>query len=256
MKYIIRSDEIECHSVEKFKFKVLSSSKTQESEIEETVCEQPVQEVETKEDMADKDERKDDTFVEELLKKTDELSSNVIKLQMQMEKQQEEFEKRLQEERDRSLQEGKKVGFDEARASYEDKERELKEKYLKSISLLDELYKNIQDFFQKAKNELSETAIDIAKEVISKEVSQNSKEVALSLSKALIKQLKDASKISIKVNPEDFEYIKSAYESDLRIEVLSDSAITQGGVVVLSELGNLDGEIQTRIESAKQIALG
>ena len=256
MKYIIRSDEIERHSVEKFKFKVLSSSKMQESEIEEVVREQPVQEVEVKEDTADKDERKDDTFVEELLKKTDELSSNVIKLQMQMEKQQEEFEKRLQEERDRSLQEGKKAGFDEARASYEDKERELKEKYLKSISLLDELYKNVEDFFQKAKNELSEVAIDIAKEVVSKEVSQNSKEVAFSLSKALIKQLKDASKISIKVNPEDFEYVKSAYESDLGIEVLPDSAIAQGGVVVLSELGNLDGQIQTRIENAKRIALG
>ena len=40
----------------------------------------------------------DSSFVEELLKKTDELSSNIIKLQMQIENQESEFAKRLETE--------------------------------------------------------------------------------------------------------------------------------------------------------------
>ena len=49
----------------------------------------------------------DSSFVEELLKKTDELSSNIIKLQMQIENQESEFAKRLEAETIRAKEDGK-----------------------------------------------------------------------------------------------------------------------------------------------------
>jgi len=52
----------------------------------------------------------DSSFVEELLKKTDELSSNIIKLQMQIENQESEFAKRLEAETIRAKEDGKNEG--------------------------------------------------------------------------------------------------------------------------------------------------
>ena len=195
----------------------------------------------------------DSSFVEELLKKTDELSSNIIKLQMQIENQESEFAKRLEAEIARAKEDGKNEGIAQTNAANEAKIKELEAKFSASAAKLDEQYVKFDEFLKKSEEELGQTAIKIAKEVIEKEVSSASSQIAHHLANSLIKELSDVKNIEIRVNPEDSDYLKEQFSKNERIKVSADDAISKGGVVIISEGGNIDATMQTRLEKLKMM---
>ncbi|WP_294896880.1 FliH/SctL family protein, partial [Sulfuricurvum sp. RIFOXYD12_FULL_44_77] len=103
--------------------------------------------------------------------------------------------------------------------------------------------------------ELTHTALDIAKEVIGIETGEHSAKIAAKLSGDLIEELKDASKITLRVNPADHGFISEKVGSLTHVEVLSDRAISAGGVVAISDVGNIDSEIKKRYERLKRSLL-
>ena len=141
------------------------------------------------------------SFVEELLKKTDELSSNIIKLQMQIENQESEFAKRLEAEISRAKEDGKNEGIVQANAANEARINELEARFSTSAAKLDEQYVKFDEFLKKIEEELGQTAIKIAKEVIDKEISTSSNQIAHHLASSLIKELSNVKNIEIRVNP-------------------------------------------------------
>ncbi|MBK1972809.1 flagellar assembly protein FliH [Campylobacter sp. TTU-622] len=193
------------------------------------------------------------SFVEDLLKKTDEMSSNIIKLQMQIENQENEFNNRLNSELENAKEKFTQEGYNNAKIEFEKELNELKERYLKSILKLDEASKNLDSFIEKNKKELADTAIDIAKEVILKEVEDNSSKIAYSLAKDLISELKGAGEIDIRVNCNDYDYLKSEFKNDLNIKITLDDAISKGSVVILSDLGNIESSLNQRLEKIKRM---
>ena len=195
----------------------------------------------------------DSSFVEELLKKTDELSSNIIKLQMQIENQESEFAKRLEAEIVRAKEDGKNEGIAQTNAANEAKIKELEAKFSASAAKLDEQYAKFDEFLKKSEEELGQTAIKIAKEVIEKEVSSASSQIAHHLANSLIKELSDIKNIEIRVNPEDSDYLKEQFSKNERVKVSADDAISKGGVVIISEGGNIDATMQTRLEKLKML---
>ena len=195
----------------------------------------------------------DSSFVEELLKKTDELSSNIIKLQMQIENQESEFAKRLESEIVRAKEDGKNEGIAQTNAANEAKIKELEAKFSASAAKLDEQYAKFDEFLKKSEEELGQTAIKIAKEVIEKEVSSASSQIAHHLANSLIKELSDVKNIEIRVNPEDSDYLKEQFSKNERVKVSADDAISKGGVVIISEGGNIDATMQTRLEKLKML---
>ena len=195
----------------------------------------------------------DSSFVEELLKKTDELSSNIIKLQMQIENQESEFAKRLEAEIARAKEDGKNEGIAQTNAANEAKIKELEAKFSASATKLDEQYVKFDEFLKKSEEELGQTAIKIAKEVIEKEVSSASSQIAHHLANSLIKELSDVKNIEIRVNPEDSDYLKEQFSKNERVKVSADDAISKGGVVIISEGGNIDATMQTRLEKLKML---
>ena len=195
----------------------------------------------------------DSSFVEELLKKTDELSSNIIKLQMQIENQESEFAKRLEAETIRAKEDGKNEGIAQTNAANEAKIKELEAKFSASAAKLDEQYVKFDEFLKKSEDELGQTAIKIAKEVIEKEVSSASSQIAHHLANSLIKELSDVKNIEIRVNPEDSDYLKEQFSKNERVKVSADDAISKGGVVIISEGGNIDATMQTRLEKLKML---
>ena len=195
----------------------------------------------------------DSSFVEELLKKTDELSSNIIKLQMQIENQESEFAKRLEAEISRAKEDGKNEGIAQTNAANEAKIKELEAKFSASAAKLDEQYAKFDEFLKKSEDELGQTAIKIAKEVIEKEVSTASSQIAHHLAGSLIKELSDVKNIEIRVNPEDSDYLREQFSKNERVKVCSDDAISKGGVVIISEGGNIDATMQTRLEKLKML---
>lgn len=195
----------------------------------------------------------DSSFVEELLKKTDELSSNIIKLQMQIENQESEFAKRLEAEIARAKEDGKNEGISQTNAANEAKIKELEAKFSASAAKLDEQCIKFDEFLKKSEEELGQTAIKIAKEVIEKEVSSASSQIAHHLANSLIKELSDVKNIEIRVNPEDSDYLKEQFSKNERVKVSADDAISKGGVVIISEGGNIDATMQTRLEKLKML---
>ena len=258
MKSVINAKSIASHNVQKYNFKILTSSTFNEEQsqpIEEAIEEKNVQNIsnETLNNEVPK-EVKDD-FIAELLEKSDKMSSELVKLQMQIEEGQKEFEKRIKEAKEESYSLGLEDGYKKAKQEYEGEIESLKKQYANSISKLDEITGSCKNYIDNLKSELSDVSLEIAKEVIAKEVSQNSKEIALALAKKLLEDVKDANTIEIKVNPKDFEYLKENFSDMQNISISSDEAINEGGVILISNIGNIDGDIKTRIEKAKQIIM-
>ncbi|WP_107812211.1 flagellar assembly protein FliH [Campylobacter concisus] len=193
------------------------------------------------------------SFVEELLKKTDELSSNIIKLQMQIENQESEFAKRLEAEISRAKEDGKNEGIAKANAANEARINELEARFSASAAKLDEQYVKFDEFLKKIEEELGQTAIKIAKEVIDKEISTSSNQIAHHLASSLIKELSNVKNIEIRVNPEDSEYIKEQFNKNEHVKISADDAISKGGVVIISDGGNIDATMQTRLEKLKML---
>lgn len=193
------------------------------------------------------------SFVEELLKKTDELSSNIIKLQMQIENQESEFAKRLEAEISRAKEDGKNEGIAQANAANEARINELEARFSASAAKLDEQYIKFDEFLKKIEEDLGQTAIKIAKEVIDKEISTSSSQIAHHLASSLIKELSNVKNIEIRVNPEDSEYMKEQFSKNEHVKISADDAISKGGVVIISDGGNIDATMQTRLEKLKML---
>ncbi|OUT12823.1 flagellar assembly protein FliH [Campylobacter concisus] len=193
------------------------------------------------------------SFVEELLKKTDELSSNIIKLQMQIENQESEFAKRLEAEISRAKEDGKNEGIAQTNASNEAKIKEFEARFSASAAKLEEQYVKFDEFLKKIEEELGQTAIKIAKEVIDKEISTSSNQIAHHLASSLIKELSNVKNIEIRVNPEDSEYLKEQFSKNEHVKISADDAISKGGVVIISDGGNIDATMQTRLEKLKML---
>ncbi len=193
------------------------------------------------------------SFVEDLLKKTDEMSSNIIKLQMQIESQESEFNNRLNSELENAREKFSKEGYEQAKTEFEKELNELRDKYLKSVSKLEEACTNLNVFIEKNEKELADTAIDIAKEVILKELENNSSKIAYALAKDLINELKGAGSIEIKVNSVDYNYLKEHFSENSHIKITLDDAISKGSVIILSDSGNIESNLNARLIKIKKM---
>ncbi|TKX34613.1 flagellar assembly protein FliH [Campylobacter taeniopygiae] len=193
------------------------------------------------------------SFVEDLLKKTDEMSSNIIKLQMQIESQENEFNNRLNSELENAKEKFSKEGYEKAKIEFQKELDELKDKYLKSIAKLDEACIKLDSFIEKNEKELADTAIDIAKEVIIKELENNSSKIAYALAQNLVSELKGASAIEIKVNSNDYDYLKDHFSEFKHIKINLDDAISKGSVIILSDAGNIESNLNSRLTKIKKM---
>ncbi len=251
------------HSVNKYNFKVIalgssdegkeessSQTQTQHQRVEPT----PVQNAEEIDSSSLSNSSKE-SLIESLMKKTDEMSSNFIKLQMKLEAKEEEFKQELQKAKEQAFAEGMEAGRAKAIEDGEVGISEAIELCASSVKKLDASAQEFQSALEGIKQELVHAALDISKEVIKVELSSASSEVATLLSEELIKDLQSASKIRLKVNPKDHGRVSEAVGTLEHVEVLSDSAISPGGVVVISDAGNIDAEISKRFERVKRAAL-
>lgn len=194
-------------------------------------------------------------LIERLLEKSENLESALKTVQEQLDRQQEEMEKILREAKEESKQQGIKEGQEIARAQMQDEINAQLQAFGDSIAQIGDTSVKVEEQINHIEKDLSLIAIDIAKEIIAKEVSEESAEIALSLSKQLLDNLKEATKILIKLNPQDYALLLKRFDGDGRIKLQADKAIARGGVVVISDSGNLDGTIMSRFENLKKSIL-
>lgn len=259
METVIPPEKTEGHVIQKYHFKVLAHDVSQESP--EAAAFAPEESAETHaiaDEAATKpeEESRHDEVVEQMLKKADELSSNLVKMQMQLEKQQEEFERRLEEATQKAFEEGRKAGVEACSAQLKAETDALRERLAATIAALEESRGRFEEKIDSIEEELIETALDLAKQVVAKEIDKASKEVALRLARLLLAEVKEASEVTLKVNPEDYAYITEHLPSEGKVKIVADPAVGPGGVVILSDIGNIDGEIMHRFERIKEAVFG
>ena len=261
MATVISNEMILRHNVDKYSFKVLPFGKNADdkemksSEIVQNTENERVSARESEVDSSSMSKSSKDSLIESLMKKTDEMSSNFIKLQMKMEANEEEYKQGLKRVEQEAFAKGVEAGKEELSRSEEDSLKARIEQFASSVTTLEKEAKIFDKALEGIKSELISAALDISKEVIGVELGNSSQEIAKVLSTELIKELQRASKITLKVNPKDHGYISEKLGSMEHVEIVSDSAVNLGGVIAISDAGNIDAQISKRFERVKKAAL-
>jgi flagellar assembly protein FliH len=247
MGKIIDSHSISGHNIQKFQFESVASS----SLVETRDLVSLFSSAKSEEDVVVKNETDIDeksSCSDDLLLKVDELSGEVISLQMQLENQQKEYESQLIEQKEIAYKKGVKESTDSAIEELED----IKMQYVASITKLEEITFKIESSLDGIEQELVDTSILIAKKVILKELESSSFLVSKAISSYLIGELKDISKVKLVVNPVDYNELSDVFSSK-GIKVDKDSSVTRGGVMIYSGDKNIDATIESRLEQALQL---
>ena len=112
--------------------------------------------------------------MDRLLQKSDELSDSLAKLQLQFEKTQNQAQEQLNNAKDEAYKEGYNQAKEEIKTEIQDELNAQKKVLVDSIITLENALKDSQTHLQNLEKELSAIAVDIAKEVIVKEIEENS----------------------------------------------------------------------------------
>jgi len=261
MASIISNERIGNHTVEKYSFNVLSiagndstednKEKSDISQSEENNQAQKDKEI----DSSAMSQSSKDALIESLMKKTDDMSSNFIKLQMKLEAIEEEHKRELIIVKEESFNEGVQTANDKSTKEGESNLSDVMNQFSSSVGKLEASAKDYVDALEGIKSNLITAALDIAKEVVNIELNENAHNIAKVLSSELIKELQSASKITLKVNPNDHGVISQKVGSLEHVEVISDAAVSEGGVIAISDAGNIDSQVSKRFERVKRAAL-
>jgi len=250
MGKIIDSKNLEKHNVKKFTFGTIETDKEKTSFTEELFTQETTKEPEEEASVQENEPLDSNNKAEDFLSKIETLSSENITLTLQLEELQKEFDEKLNSQREEAFKTGKEEGMKEAQASFQEHNDQLNIQLVKSITTLDEQVHALKNFLTTIEEELVSASIIIAKKIIKKELNENSQEVAKTLAMSFLADLKEASTITLKVNPEDAKHLEEHFSKEKNIMIASDDAINKGGIIILSDIGNIDGNIQTRMEKA------
>lgn len=113
--------------------------------------------------------------------------------------------------------------------------------------------KHYSSFFEQAtfqmETKLLKTSLSIAQKIIGIEVGENSAMIAKETINSMIDKIKTSSKVTIHLNPKDYIVLKDQLTFDSFVSIQEDPNVTAGGVVIASDLGNFDGNIDSKIQS-------
>ncbi len=258
MATVISNSELESHNVNKYNFKIIGNTGSQENinQKEDSIGvksneHQKITDV----DSSALSSSSKESLIESLMQKTDEMSSNFIKLQMKLEAKEEEYLKNLEKAKEKAFSEGLAAGVAKANKELEQSSNKGIKQFADSVQKLEASSEEFNNALEAIKSQLITAALDISQEVVKVELHDNSNEVAQKLSEELLKDLQTASKVTIKVNPLNHGAISEKTANLENVDIVSDSAISEGGVVVISDAGNIDSQIEKRFERIKRAAL-
>jgi len=113
--------------------------------------------------------------------------------------------------------------------------------------------KHYATFFEQAtfqmETKILKTSMSIAQKIIGIEVSSNSTAIAKETITNLLSKIRTASKVTIHLNPKDYAILSHELNLESFIELNEDINVTAGGVVIASDLGNFDGNIEAKVNS-------
>ncbi len=113
--------------------------------------------------------------------------------------------------------------------------------------------KHYSTFFEQAtfqmETKLLKTSLSIAQKIIAIEIGENSAKIAKETINSMMDKIKQASKVTIHLNPKDYVVLKDQLTFESFVSLQEDANVMAGGVVVASDLGNFDGNVESKIQS-------
>ncbi len=116
-----------------------------------------------------------------------------------------------------------------------------------------------QDVFEFIAPDILEISVDIAKKIVKKELESDPQSIINTITDVLKTVSKSEPKISIKVRPQDVQFIKDTlpnityqYGIDAKINIVADPSIEEGGCVFQTNNGIVDASIDTQLEIIKK----
>ena len=160
-------------------------------------------------------------------------------------------------------EEGYKKAKEEAQKEAAEMIRQMEEQHEKEMNdLLNQTIKRLgnviddvsglrKEIISKADKDILEIALLVAKKVIKTEISQN-KEILLNNIKEAIRNAIDRDHILIKVNPEDYNFLKGIEDLNRLLEVKEvilqkEDSISEGGCIVETKYSEIDARIESQI---------
>ena len=250
MGKVINENNLNQHEIKKFEFAALEVVQEDTSDFNPTNFTQQTPDTTKIKVTEENNNSEKSPDIDALLQKIDTLSDENIKTEIRLETLQKEFDEKIKSSTEEAYQKGKEEGVKDTQQTLQEHSDDLNIQLVKSITALEEQLQSQVTFLNAIEDELVETSTLIAKKIIKKELEENSHKVALTLAKTFLKDLKEASSITLKVNPKDAHYIQEHFKEQKTIMIDADDAINKGGIIILSDIGNIDGNIDTRIEKA------
>jgi len=116
--------------------------------------------------------------------------------------------------------------------------------------------KSYATFYEQAifqmESKLLKTSASIAQKIIGIEVGENSSNIAKETINSMMDKITSASKVDIHLNPKDYIVLKEQLNFEAFVELHEDQNVAMGGVVIASDLGNFDGNVEAKIATMLQ----
>lgn len=202
---------------------------------------------------ADKILQETEQMVMEILEKARNEANNIITEAMeQAEEQKIQATAECQVVRQNALDAGYQEGSEQAQNEIAlERERGLTE----SQRLIDQALIERADILKASEEIIVRLSLAVAKKVVGREIQQDPG-IIIDFVKNIVELLSDADSIKVLVNPIDYEQlINNQYSITApgqgigSVELVSDERISPGGCIAESELGSIDGRLETRIDN-------
>lgn len=149
-------------------------------------------------------------------------------------------------------------GLEMARREFDAERAELAERVAQTIQ---DVELQVSEFWVAMEPELLKLAVDIARKILHKEISE-SQDVVLNMVKIALYQIRDRQSLKIRVNPADYELLREHKEEIMSscdgmrsLEIINDRRVEQGGCLIEGENGNLDARIGTQLKEVERALL-
>lgn len=155
----------------------------------------------------------------------------------------------------RGYEEGKAKVEGELKTKYQELEEALKKEFQLKLEEVSKFLKNLEEEVQalvlNLDKEVLTLALKIAQKMVLKEITIE-KETTLNLIKEALNYIAEGIEITLKVNPEEFVFIKENLPQlvgpSSKINLIADPNISKGGVFIETALGVVDATLEKRWE--------
>ena len=155
----------------------------------------------------------------------------------------------------RAREDGMAVGRAEALSLIEQELREARETM---SNIIESALKQRRSLIESAEKEIVRLGYAVAERVVYAEIERNP-DVVVDVARAAVKRLVERERVTIRVNPEDLERMRSHREDmlalgDIReVRVIADGRVDHGGVLLETDGGTIDARIATQLQESRRV---